>query len=390
MLRRLNAVRLAFVGACTAAALLGLASACLPDLAPVPLPVTDGGPRFDATPAPGCGDGIIATNEDGGDAGESCDPGANPGPGCSDDCTISCSGRIGPSGHCYFVADPSENEQANRNCNAAGAHVVTIGSSAEAALVRDLVDGGTYRVGLVLEDDLFSVSAYKTPPSVEEPGWPHAATRCPGCFAVGADDAGSFAAEPGDDAGASHCLAAVGDRWVQVPCRSTLLTVCEREPLGRRAQACGGPLCTTLASTAGTKRYVIANATASATAADEFCRSYPGGSLAVFDSREEREQLAHEILAVFTTGQQHPPLGVWIGLAHDDATDTWLWADGTPASGGARPEPWANGEPAQNAKGRAFMRLDTTAFDTQLVVTGTDDTTPRLFVCQRPPPDAGR
>ncbi len=266
-------------------ACVSIVAACLPELGPLPTAVA---PELEAGAAIGCGDGIIATNDDGSDAGEACDPGGDPAAGCSPACTISCGGIIGPSGHCYFVADPSDYANAVTNCSNAFAHVVTIGSEDEAKLVRTLAGEASYRVGLLLDDTLTLV-AYKPASLVEEPGWP-TASSCAGCFAQGPTDTGAFA--PLDpDAGVGHrCLiAASDDKWLQIPCNrrdSNILTICEREPLGQRAQACGGPLCSTLPSTAGRKRYVISLATATAPQADQFCRGYPGGSLVVLESRE--------------------------------------------------------------------------------------------------------
>jgi hypothetical protein len=374
-----------------AVALVGAASACLPELSPLPPAKEEESPVEASTPFNGCGDGIIATSDDGGDAGESCDPGGITAAGCTPECSISCLGVIGPSGHCYFLTEPSDYANARNNCSAAGGHVVTIGSEAEAALVGAFVDGGSYRVGLTLDNALFA--AYK--PDLEEPGWPQAQTSCSGCFAEGADDAGQFAELAPDSGLDHHCLVAAGGRWLQVACDESdagIQTVCEREPIGQRSQPCGGPLCATLASTAGRKRYVISLSPATAEQADLSCSGYEGGSLVVFESREEREELAREIRALLPALEQHPVVTAWIGLAKTD--DAWRWDDGRPEDAG-RPLPWANAQPAPASKGRAYMRLDVHAFDTQLAVAGDDDSTPRLFVCQRPlanasPRDAGR
>lgn len=384
--KSLNVVRFTLVALTFGVGLVAAASACLPELSPL----TTFGDAEASAPATGCGDGIIATNDDGGDAGESCDPGGNSSAvGCSQSCSIDCTGVIGPSGHCYFLADPSDYEKALTNCSNAGGHVVTIGSEAEAALVNGLTDGGAYHVGLLL-DDRFSLVAYKTPSEVEEPGWPHDQSSCPGCFAAGADDAGRFAALDPDSGTDHRCLVATLGGWLQIPCSQSdprVATICEREPLGQRSQSCGGPLCTTLSSTAGRKRYVISISPANAEQADQFCRGYPNGSLVVFESREEREELARELRLLFPANQQHPVLTAWIGLSKKN--DAWLWDDGVDtADAGARPAPWANAQPAPDGKGHAYMRLDINAFDTQLAVATSDDhdaNEPRLFVCQRSP-----
>lgn len=378
----MNVARFTLVAFMFALPLVGAAAACLPELSPLPVAKQ---PEEAGGRSTGCGDGIIATLDDGGDAGESCDPGGNPSPiGCSTTtCAIECTGVIGPSGHCYFAADPSDYENALTNCSAAGGHVVTIGSEAEATLVSGFADGGAYRVGLLLDDNL-SLVAYKTPPLVEEPGWPYAQRSCPGCFAAGADDAGQFAPLDPDSGTDHHCLAAADGGWLQIPCNQTsgVATICEREPLGQRSQSCGGPLCTTLASSAGKKRYVISISPASAEQADQFCRGYEGGSLVVLESREEREELAHELRQLFPANQQHPVLTAWIGLSRKN--EAWIWDDGVDtADAGARPAPWANAQPSPNGRTRAYMRLDFNAFDSQLAVAGDNDREPRLFVCQR-------
>ena len=79
------------------------------------------------------------------------------------------------------------------------------------------------------------------------------ASHCGGCGAPRGD-----ATSDGDAGANHHCLAAGPDgKWVQVACNQSdagVMTVCEREPVGQRSQSCGGPLCTTLSSTAGKKR----------------------------------------------------------------------------------------------------------------------------------------
>jgi len=123
------------------AGVLGLGAACLPDLAPISTEPTSG---EGSTPFVGCGDGVIATLDDGGDAGESCDPGKPndldaQSPGCRS-CQIVCEdgGVIDPrTGHCYFAAAASDSYQAAiTSCKARGAHVVTFASKGEVALVQ--------------------------------------------------------------------------------------------------------------------------------------------------------------------------------------------------------------------------------------------------------------
>ena len=153
--------------------------------------------------------------------------------------------------------------------------------------------------------------------------------------------------------------------------------VCEREPVGQRSSACGGPLCMTLPATAGKKRYVVSLGTATADEAAQFCADFDGGALVTIASNEEREQLARELRMLVPS--ERGSVQVWIGLTHAPAG--WQWDDGSDAA-----PPWAEDEPSAAGTGRAFMRLDENVFDTQLVKTDEDASAPaRIFVCQRPP-----
>ncbi|MBX3226638.1 MAG: hypothetical protein KIT84_31735 [Labilithrix sp.] len=381
------------VGATTAAAATAMLGACLSDLAPF-IPA-DAGADTRTTPPPaaatGCGDGIIATLDDGGDAGESCDPGAGAAPGCTPRCTLSCGGVLGPSGHCYFLADPGDHAAAVEHCARAGGHLVTIGDAEEAKLVDAFVDGGSYRVGLSVSPAANAYVAESVPrvggSGVPEPGWPRGDDRCAGCFAIvdAGPDGSNITFPPADpDAGDRSCVVARGGVWLEVPCSgaSDALTVCEREPAGQRTQYCGGPYCTTLPATSGRKRYVISLEPATAAAASELCRGYDAGRLVVLESPAERAQLAREIV-LLARDRDLETNDVWIGLARED--DGWRWDDGVPAddAGAGRPRPWANNEPRPDATGRAFLRL-TTFFDTQLVATSpAADAETKLFVCER-------
>lgn len=359
----------------TAALLVG--AACLPDLDAFPdAPETS---ILEPSPSPYCGDGVIETLEDGGVTGETCDPGdaATSTAGC-ENCQITCAGTLDrASGHCYFLADPSAKyQEALEYCRHAGAHVVTIGNPDEARFV-DTLDAGEYWIGLAERPDLDN--NYWTPNGVGEPGWPSSGTTCSGCFAR-AGDAGLFAAEPGaPDAGPTTCLVAQGSSWLTAPCAGPVKrsTLCEREPLGSRIEVCGGLLCTTLLlPDAGAKRYVIWPSAVTADEAFKTCKnSYDGGSLVMFDSREEREYLMREIAQRLGTDD----VQIWIGLAQ--SANGWAWDD----DAGGRPSPWGDGEPSGQGA-RAFVVLNENQYDTQLAQT--DPSAPqdakRFFVCQRP------
>lgn len=370
-------------------AALAAGGACLPDLAAIP--AEDASFEGGAAPFRGCGDGIIETLDDGGDAGESCDPGTDASVTGCESCQLTCKdGELDPvSQHCYFVAgsDTSYGAAAQR-CKDLRAHVVTFASDAEVTIVSKVAaDAAGYWVGLARTPLL--LGAYQAN-RTEEPGFPYpplttapsAAGPCPGCFGVGAD-AGVFPladVDASDTATDTSCVASRDGSWFRVPCNSgpSRSTVCEREPAGARAQDCIGGFCFSLPQTVGQKTYlVVVSATDPETAAQS-CSGLDGGSLVVFTTREEREQLAHEIVTRYP--EESPQL--WIGLAED--AGTWVWEDGLvaePASG--RPLPWGNAQPEAGAGARAFMRVGVGSYDTQLAYT--DDTkAPRLYVCQRP------
>jgi hypothetical protein len=397
----LAAVALALITAAAIAA----AAACLPDLAAIAAEDAslESGPITRFT---GCGDGIIATLDDGGDAGESCDPGAPAVqadadvPGCTAQCQLRCEGTLDPSsGHCYFVAGTSATYgNANTLCTLAKAHIVTFASSAEAELVNTRVapDAGTYWVGLS-QNAAFGSAYFASQP--DEPGYaPPAGASCTGCFGIG-DTGGTFASEV--EAGTTPCLAAsvpsggtsTERTWRGVPCDSidggaaarSRTTVCEREPLGARAQDCIGGFCFTLARTAGAKRYLVVVTETDPDTAAQVCSGLEdGGSLVSFGSREEREQLAREIRIRYPLD---PTKELYIGLVEDGGA--WTWDDGVVAdldAAAARPSPWGNAQPpvATAAGVRAYMRLVTSgAYDTQLAYADDGTKLARLYVCQR-------
>lgn len=364
---------------------LAAVAACLPDLAPIP--VDDAGEPSPVTPYSGCGDGVIETLDDGGDSGESCDPGDAQTTGC-ESCQVTCSSDAGAAldrtGHCYFLAESTSSYNAAvKACNARSGHLVTISNDAEAAFVSALAADAGHWIGLAVRADL---GAYGPPAGVNEPGWPHSSgstnLTCSGCYSVGADDAGSFESDPSNasDSGTRSCLVSDKGRWLQVPCEDSArsyATLCEREAVGQRAQYCGGPFCTTVPTTAFAKRYVIVLAAETADAASAFCTtSYAGGSLVVLDTRQEREELVREIVSLVDS-----PITVWIGLSKQ--AGTWTW-DREPAH--PRDSPWADDQPLAASTGRAFLRIDPSYFDTQLAQSDDDAGTEarRAFVCERP------
>ena len=244
----------------------------------------------------------------------------------------------------------------------------------------------TYWVGLVRSNDL---GAY-TSNHFEEPGFPipPANGSCSGCFGVGAD-AGVFPSEVVEAGAPTDCIASSDGGWVQVPCipadagaPTTRTTICEREPVGVRAEDCIGGFCFTLASTAGKKRYLVAVGMTDPDTAAQSCAGFDGGSLVILESREEREQLAHEIRAHYSDLSTQK---VWIGLTEDGGA--WIWDDGPVATDDAgRALPWGNAQPVNIAGARAYLKVATTTtdYDTQLAYADDGTKAPHIYVCQRP------
>lgn len=377
-------MRIAAISALALGASTSIVVACLPDVSIVP-DALEGGP---APGFRGCGDGVIATLDDGGDAGEWCDPGEAGAKGCTADCRIACDpdGGIDPkTRHCYFAIGPRTTYgDAVDECRRAGAHVVTIGSTDEATFVDGTFDAGAgYFVGLVYDQAVSQAYASAAPDEPAYPGFPFTGP-CAGCFGAGVDPAdangGAIPVSPLVDGGAaSPCVIARGGRWEAVPCIGEVAidVVCEREPVGRRIEACSGGFCFTLAATEGKKTYILDVASSSAEEAPLACAQY-GGTPVIFGSREEREELAHEILQLFTPD---PELTYWIGASQDGGA--WVWDDGLPVAstnaGTDRPPPWGDKEPA--GAPRAYMRIAAGAYDTQLAHADSSDRRPTL--CQR-------
>jgi hypothetical protein len=371
---------------------LAAAAACLPDPDNVvgvdaALVVPDAAL---ASLGPYCGDGVIETLDDGGDAGESCDPGDAGFPGC-DHCQWSCPEGVidDAGGHCYFYAGVSTTLEEAANACRKHAHVVTLASAREAALVSVLTDGGPYWVGISVDGYTLD---YLPEERTDDPGYPgNPGETCTGCF--GGANRGVLA--PLDGSASGNCVASVDGGWFKVPCSDggvEFSTVCEREPPGERATYCLGPFCTTLPATAGAKRYVIGLTEVSAEQAVNACAGYRNGGLVTLSTPEEREELARELeLLVPPEDAVGGLVTAWIGLHLEDGG--WTWDDGVPASSEAgRPLPWGENQPASAGAGRAFLRLSQRfpgnfAFDTKLVANDDGDGAgARFFICQRSPP----
>lgn len=379
-------LRLLLASGLTLGVLTGLAAAgaCLPDLTAI---ADADASDDDAGLTPLCGNGVIDNASDGG--AEQCDPGAADAEvrGCTS-CRIACEGTLDPkTNHCYFAAGAySKYNDAVTRCLLAGGHVVTLNSDDEVVTVsKEAANESGYWVGLL---QVPSLNAYRSD-RLEEPGLPYtlrngqpASGPCEGCFSVGAD--GGVLPIADVDASVLGCVAqgasASSDAggWFQVDCNSAVArpTICEREPDGVRALAeCPiGAYCFDVAATSASKRYFVFNTGVDPDVAAQSCALVPGGALALLESREEREQVAHEIL-------EHSPEAVeqqlWIGLTTD--AGAWTWDDGVAAS--SRPSLWGDRQPAD--AGRAYVRITATSYDTQLAYA--DGTrTPRLYICQRP------
>jgi hypothetical protein len=350
---------------------LAIAAACLPDISPAGIAAFQGG--GDAAPPVEqsvCGDGVIDL-----DAGEQCDPGDGGGAGCTPSCAVDC-----PDGslvdtrthHCYFtIAQTVRQDQADQGCRDNRAHLVTFTSEAEYGAVAAWGnwDGGAW-VGLVRGQ---SPQAY-VPSAMDEPGWAvPPETRCDGCYAH--VDAGEtfLPALRGADGGRiiGPCVigaTTAGTPWYQFPCDPLVkifTTICEREPVGTHLSPCAGNVfCLSEPATLGAKRYIYVPTPGTAADAEADCQGL-GGTLFVADTREERDQVAHDLAPFAQLG----PLGFWIGLS-SQSPGRWIWDDGAPDDGSKRPSIWGDQEPVpsvavQPVAARAFMKLST-AYDTQL------------------------
>ncbi len=347
-----------------APALVALAAACLPDISTAGLAAFDGGDP----PTPGfCGDGIIDV-----DAGERCDPSEAGAPGCTAQCEIACDGGLldPSSGHCYFSAPAAPRfESAKQSCEAAGAHIVTFVSDAEFGLVAGW-KASDFWVGLLATPGSAGVATYAAQVPPEEPGW---SWKCDGCYAR--VPAGSRDFPKRDPLSSRQCVFAGdgGPSWLTDNCAGlnpAVPVVCEREPAGTTAHKCGGFGCLTVAATS--HHYVYVGTASSPAEAAAGCKGM-GASLAVFETREERETVGREL---DTFGGATTPLQLWVGLARGDG-GVWHWADGAPQT--QYPLEWSEGQPAGGSF--AWMRLALGDYGTQLL--HSDDGASRLpYLCE--------
>lgn len=356
---------------------------CLPDLTPFPRSEAgvEGGT---IAPQNVCGDGIIATLDDGGDAGESCDPADATVKGCRS-CQIDCSedgGSLDSAGRCYFALGQFTNyNDAKRACQNERAHLVTLSTPEEVMRVAMVAGGQPYWVGLSF---VAALQGFQSS-SESEPGFSSAGTSgpCEGCFGV--TDGGPISSEV--DAGPECVVARKDTVWRGIRCNGSepLVTICEREPEGLRTTSCFGGFCLNIIKTAGAKTYLLGVGSASAAEADATCKSI-AGRLAVFDSVEEREQIAREIVLRYPTDQETT---YWIGLANDGAS--WAWDDGVAADASARRLPWGDKQPAVFEAGtpaRAYLRI-ASVYDVGLAYADDNVVIGRRYICERKPAEAG-
>ena len=342
-----------------------------------------------APPTPArCGDGIIQL-----DRGEQCDPGASipadaaanvTSAGCNASCQFACAGFLWPmNNHCYTLdvrQAEALDDKASVYCQAIGvnAHVVTFASQQELAVVVAALSPGNFWVGFE-PDPVSGTNAY-TSLALYEPGW---SPTCPGCFAHTAD---ARAALPGAAQGCVESLADIDASWQQYPCNNTdggkLHVVCEREPMGVLSQRCDGGVCIDLVWTHAQKRYVYVGSKLVADDAEKQCGAL-GGTLVVLQSRDEREQLWHELGRMGGT-----PGSIWIGLSR--VGSDWVWDDD--AGLDAYPSPWGDKQPTGNAS-RAYLLqtlVPPTPLDTTLARNDENVVSTKLYsVCQVPATDGG-
>jgi hypothetical protein len=357
----------------------GAALSCLPDLPGN----EDSGPPLPLA-KPGCGDGIIDL-----EAGEECDPGGaiTDGGVCSLNCKVICAGLKWPENdHCYELQEATASfTQAEQTCDLLyGSHVATFASDDELGATvlyarENALGASDFWVGI--HDSNFRYSSVVS----DEPGW---SPQCSGCYAHTADPRLALRLPRGVEAGAGCVVQTFlgGDAaippWEQHPCEGVPAyhVLCEREPVGVHSRALdAGVVGIDLVYTFGEKYYVFVAQGLPAGDAEAYCASLgDGGTLVVFESRDEREQLWHELAQL-----QPPPSQVWVGLATDDG-GFWTWDDGARTDAAYPPE-WGVNEPVAEA-GRAFMQADPYlyAIDNTLGVSAQDPTEPMPFVCQIP------
>lgn len=404
--------RVAVIFGLSAALLAVLAAACIPGL------ITDPGTAEAGSSSVveflHCGDGLLTLGQyDGGyadlDAGEQCDPSNEDGGGdagvigCTRDCRVECEdgGVVDPlTRHCYFPQGSATSlnegdESAEQRCEAKSAHVVTIADERERAFVLANF-GGTLRVsfytafwvGLSLDLTRLALVTVDVD-QLREPGW---APTCPGCYAPSNVADGSIPRLLGDAGGSCVLevdLKGVGG-WSQIPCSQLpapgIPVLCEREPIGDLWQPCNGGICSRLSENAARKRYLFSPTPATADEAEAACGDL-GGSVVVFETRQERETLLQSLVSHFETLKAIDPAAtapqeVWIGYSANEA-GAFSWN----ADGGLDASPWGESQPsaAAGTSARAYAVLVNALFqpldyDVQLAHDDTD--VPRPYICQ--------
>jgi hypothetical protein len=213
-------------------------------------------------------------------------------------------------------------------------------------------------------------------PDIAEPGWSGA---CPGCFAKVTAEAGAFPSYDGGPGGSCvFFLRAYPYTWFAAPCDLggllSLSSVCEREPLGSFARPCDGGVCIAVPKTAFDRSYLYSSTPRSWSDAASTCAAISGplgpGKLLVMRSPEEREEVAHAVMAA--KGQSF-----WVGLSRSGAD--WTWADGKSLASLVYPIPWGDNAPEPTGTA-ATLEIDPTRYDVTLAH-ASDATTPRPFVC---------
>jgi hypothetical protein len=382
----------------------GLAAACLPDLQISTL----------------CGNGHIDPPY------ETCDPGANPNPGCSADCEIVCSAPDGggtfvdlnASNHCYATFPVPQNY--DTGATTCGAAVDDNEVTAVVGALSTSLTASRFWVGV----ERTKTSGPYVALATNEPGWNVPGMLnlgCSGCFMYGVSGVlPSTSSIPEVDGGeGQQCVVAELSEESAQNARTSMevmgpnevaQVVCEREPVGARSVGCfDGSFCfNVLATIASSKAYVYNPNPMTAPAAGEYCRRLTdagkGSSLVILESRAEREQVIYELSQLRSLGGA-PPIKFWIGLHTEpiqlsgdagadggDAGIAWVWDDMVVApplftSTSPRPSVWGDSQPAPGVVvGTAYIDLEGD-YDTGLARAGSEDvgSAPALtnpFVCQ--------
>ncbi len=347
-------------------------ASCLPDISTANVAPFDAGDTgTPPPPAAFCGDGVIDL-----DAGEHCDPADAAVVGCTS-CQVTCEGGlIDPAtDHCYFSLPPlASADNAQVACENAGAHLVTFASEAEFSEVLAWKAPDFFWVGLQL-DPAIGGRYHALSNTVVEPGW---SKICEGCYAhvdAGAPDLPRLFPDGGGGIRAISCVVArpsIEFPWQTLACDPVLKygVVCEREPIGVTGHTCNGGYC--LSTRGATRhRYLFVNDSVTAQAAADGCKGI--GTLVVFETHEEREEIARELLAL----QKSPPLRLWIGLSR--VNGVWTWADGTPET--KYPGEWGDNQPSGANTMYAWVELSSSTYDTQLAHAD-DGTGPYPYLCE--------